>query len=386
MRAVSCDSSKSGQPLAPDRYTLTVVGGHEGIIDPFGRSLDADGDGMPGGDYVSQFTIFASMARTVHVHDVVRGPDQPVDISDTGGIPILLDDAEGVTSFEFTVEFDPSLLDVTGANLGVGLPDDWTMTPDLGTPGQLLVQASGETPLSSDTTTLVVVSAAVPPTAPSGASHVLDVSGITLNDGLLFAQADAGLHQVAYVGDATASGEYSGLDASFIARVAVGLDSGFDRFPATDPWLVGDVTRNGTLSGLDASWVARKAVGLEQTEIPDLPAEPPPAIAKSTPDVTFWPGHFVAKSLHATPTEQESTTSDTATSAEIASKRTTLKEELHAEEIHAIRAELFAAWGSDGLDDHTPESVDVDDVDPCALEQCEDDLEDTLWMRVRLLR
>ena len=72
-------------------------------------------------------------------------------------------------------------------------------------------------------------------------------------------------------GDATGNGLYGALDASFIARVAVGLDSGFDAYDRVDPILIGDVTGNGMISAFDASFVARKAVGLPQPEIPDLP-------------------------------------------------------------------------------------------------------------------
>ena len=59
-----------------------------------------------------------------------------------------------------------------------------------------------------------------------------------------------------------------------IARIGVGLDGGFSKFPRIDPHLVGDVTGNGRLSGLDAQRVASKTAGLLVEEIPDLPAGP----------------------------------------------------------------------------------------------------------------
>jgi hypothetical protein len=64
------------------------------------------------------------------------------------------------------------------------------------------------------------------------------------------------------------------MDAVGIARVAAELDEGFELFPRVDPRIVGDVTGDGTLSGLDASYVARASVGLNTPQIPALPATP----------------------------------------------------------------------------------------------------------------
>jgi hypothetical protein len=93
---------------------------------------------------------------------------------------------------------------------------------------------------------------------------------------------------VAYFGDATGNGLYSGLDAQRVARIGVGLDSGLSAYPAIDPVIVGDVTGNGGLSGLDAQRIARKAVGLPVPEIPDLRQplkldSPPAARGLATP-------------------------------------------------------------------------------------------------------
>jgi hypothetical protein len=60
------------------------------------------------------------------------------------------------------------------------------------------------------------------------------------------------------------------LDASRIARVGVGIDSGFDPFPFTDPLIIGDITGNGAISGLDASRVAQRAVGISVPAIPNI--------------------------------------------------------------------------------------------------------------------
>jgi hypothetical protein len=85
------------------------------------------------------------------------------------------------------------------------------------------------------------------------------------------ASADSGIHAVAFLGDATGNGAYSGLDAQRVARVAVGLDAGFAAYPKIDPAVIADVTSNGVLSGLDAQRIAQEAVGLDSGEIPPIP-------------------------------------------------------------------------------------------------------------------
>jgi hypothetical protein len=82
------------------------------------------------------------------------------------------------------------------------------------------------------------------------------------------ATSDAAVHAVAFFGDATGNGAYSGLDAQRVARVGVGLDRGFAAYPNIDPVILSDITGNGQLSGLDAQRIALAAVGGAVPEIP----------------------------------------------------------------------------------------------------------------------
>ena len=106
------------------------------------------------------------------------------------------------------------------------------------------------------------------------------------------ASGDDAVHAVAFLGDASGDGRYTGFDASMIARVSVGLDAGFDNYPLIDPSIIGDTTNNGALTALDAAFVARKAVGLEQNQIPNLPdlgmvVAPPPSFSRQANTVTY---------------------------------------------------------------------------------------------------
>ena len=278
---------KSGDPLLPDRYTFRLNGGPDGVLLTDGSPIDGDADGAPGGDFVEVFTVEASRGATLLLPDIIRGPGQPVELA-TGadgsrGIPISIRGASGATSIQFALDYDFSLLTIGGGTLATGLADDWELSiVSEKIPGQLFVRLNGTTPLPDHDVALVVLNAAVPTEAPIGASTLLRIDAIELAAGRnpVAGVGDQALQTVAYVGDSTGNGAYSGLDASLVARIAVGLDQGFDRFPLVDPLLIGDVTGNGEISGLDAAFVARKAVGLPQPQIPDLPfATPAPTPA-----------------------------------------------------------------------------------------------------------
>ena len=148
----------------------------------------------------------------------------------------------------------------------------------------MILEAHGTTALSAGAQQILALTAEVPLGATYGAAELLEVTNVSLNDGAIAAVGDRAIHKVAYFGDATGNRSYSGLDASWIARVAVLLDSGFDAYQFVDPVIVGDITGNGWLSGLDASDVARKSVGLSAPKIPDLPASNSPTTPVSGAD------------------------------------------------------------------------------------------------------
>jgi hypothetical protein len=204
------------------------------------------------------------------IPDFARGHRQQVNLRASGGIPISIDDASGVTDVALTVLYDPALLNVSGGAAASGLPLDWQVDVDAGTPGSAVITAHGSA-LAAGPLDLVVLAADVPAEASYGDSRVLLLSGALLNGGALAVQGDEALFSATYFGDATGNGTYSGLDAAYIARIAVNLENGLSAFPRTDPRVIADVTGNGVLSGLDASYVARKSVGLPVASIPDLP-------------------------------------------------------------------------------------------------------------------
>ena len=266
---------KTGGPLAPDTYTLTLRSAADGIIDTRGRLLDGDDDGTPGGDSVTTLTVAGPLARVLSLPDVVRGPGQPVNIPATvSGIPIRLSDGTGVESLQFTLNYDPALLTLSDATLAASLPAGSTLVANLSVAGQLRVAMSFPTPLGAGAQDLLTLSAAIPETAPYRAKQVLDLNDVSLNEGHLEAVGDDAVHLVAYFGDTTGNGTYSSLDGQRVLRQTVGLDSGFAAYPLADPVLVADITGNGAVSSLDATRVLQEVVGLDRPEIPPLPGIP----------------------------------------------------------------------------------------------------------------
>lgn len=268
---------KTGGVLAPDTYTVTLVSSAAAFQDTSGRWLDGDGDYLDGGDFAATLVVALSGDRVVALPDFARGPGQTINVPALGsGLPIVISDAAGVTAVDVWVEFDPALLSIADAAKAPGLPADWALTKNLGASNSGLVKLtlSGTTPLSGSNVPLVVLSADVPADAPYGASHLVRLTHLRVNEDAIAAQADMAIHKVTYLGDVDGDGDYGAFDAAFISRVVVELDSGFDAHDWTDPLIVGDATGDGTLSGLDASYVAQKAALLPRPEIPDLPGIP----------------------------------------------------------------------------------------------------------------
>lgn len=264
---------KTGGPLLPDTYTVTLAAqadGNDGWRDLSGGALDGNGDGTAGDSYTSTFTINAAPQRVVTLSDFSRGPGQVVNVPNTAvGLPVSINDSTDLFSVVMTMTFDPSLLNITD----VSGPEGWNSSLSQDGPGQVTITASGPA-LANGITDLFHLTATVPSAASYGATDLIRITQLMLNGGAIGGHGDAAIHEVAYLGDVTGNQQYSGMDAMYIARVAAGLDDGFSAYDRVDPRIIGDITGDGSLSGLDSHYVARKAVGLDVAQIPDIPAAP----------------------------------------------------------------------------------------------------------------
>ena len=277
---------RTGGPLLPDTYTLTVRSAANAFCDPNGATLDGNGDGTAGDNFVTSFNVTNQFQRTLSIPDFARGPDagQAINLPNTAalGIPVRIDDGSQVRSVDFTVTYDPALLTISAAELGAGLPGGWSIASNMTSPGSAVITVFGTgSDLPAGPQNLVKLVARVPDDAPYGSAAALRISNITVarNDASTIpTRGDTAVQKVAYFGDTDGDRAYTGFDAGLISRLVVNLDTGFHAFPLSDPVVVADVDGSSLIGGLDASYVAQKAVGLPRPEIPDLPANLPPLV------------------------------------------------------------------------------------------------------------
>ena len=269
--------------LPADTYTVTLRSEDNGFKgSEFGQLLDGEytgtfpsGDGTPGGDFVYTFTVAPPEPVVVSLPDFTRGPGQDVDVPlaelGGGGLPITIDDADGVTSGYMKIHYDPDLLTITAATPGLDAPEGTMVSANLDTPGEVTLAFFSPIPLWSGSAQIITLDAVVPAGAPYGEAHLLDITDLELNAGALPATDDDALHVVAFMGDANRNQRFDTEDPRLIWRVGMGLDSGFEQYPTIDPIIIADLTGDGTLSPLDCSHLMEEIVGGDSEYVPPMP-------------------------------------------------------------------------------------------------------------------
>jgi len=285
--------SNNGTPILPDgTYTVDVPShGATGFqaLNPGGGFLDGLGTGTAGGgDYMATFTIGAAAAGddVVWVPATADGPGQSLTAPGKnlvgGGYPVYLNDKSGkVTSVGVTFNYNPALLQVTGAISNSALPgSSFTLNSGLSTPGHAVLQYTGSGANSGNLVggqvplgfiTAVVPSGTSANPTPYKAKDLLTLTGIAINGGAIPAVAGNALHLVAYVGDADGNGAYSSNDAVLITQAVIQANSGFAAYPLVDPVIVADTEGAGFIPA-DAALQANEAgVGFPTASLSNPP-------------------------------------------------------------------------------------------------------------------
>lgn len=290
-------------------YTLTLRSAADGFFGAGedGTLLDGNSDRIPGDDYVQNFTVeFSNDPVVISIPNFARGPQQPVNIPamETTGIPVSFSDGGGLLSASFQIHYNPALLTITGATIAPGMPAGTSVALFSFTPGIVDILFTSQEPLPAGITRFIDLQASVPADAPYTSKHVIDITNIMLSDNVPAIDDDA-VAVVAYLGDTTANGTYSGLDATHVFRLATGADTGLEQFPLLDPAIIADVTLAGGISATDASAVLQQAAALTVPEIPPLPVPagqpvmggPDPKLSIPR-DLTAAPGQTVTIPVH----------------------------------------------------------------------------------------
>jgi Ca2+-binding RTX toxin-like protein/Tol biopolymer transport system component len=271
---------KSGGPLEPDDYTLTLFSREGGFRLTDGTLLDGNVDGNEGGDFVYHFRVEDNSARVVSLPDFARGSGQVVNLKFDNadpGIPISISDGRDVIEVEMDIVYDAERLEFWSTYVS-DLPEDWTTTVAIVESGRFRLHLSGQTPLGSGPQTLTRLLAGVPSTAPYGSTNLLTIENLlvkTQDGNEVPSLGDLAIHQVMFIGDGNADGLYTAQDAAWIAGLVEAYHTGFDAYTWIDPLIVADVNQDGRLDSEDVQWLLRKALDPTlQPEIPDpLPGE-----------------------------------------------------------------------------------------------------------------
>jgi Ca2+-binding RTX toxin-like protein len=256
---------KTGGILTPDDYTLTLSSRADSFINLQKEWLDGNLDGQSGGNVVQKFKVTNQNKRVLSLADFSRAPGHPIEVPGTNpnqGWAVSLDNGSAITQVDFTLTYNTDILGVTDLLVNPDLPDDWQIiSKNLSNPGKASISIEGTAPLTTGEVDLVFLKAQIKPTAVYGTSSLLELTSVSLNQDKVDVIGDSAVAQVAYLGDSSGNKTYSGLDASLISRLAVGLDTGLDGYPFNDPLAIADINRDGVISALDASLVAQHANG-----------------------------------------------------------------------------------------------------------------------------
>jgi len=283
---------RTGGTLPADTYVARFRSATGALRDRLGNLLDGDYSGAAGGDYVGTLVVASppAEARVLSIPDFARGYGQQVNVpaTTTTGLPITLSNAQGVGRVEFSLHYDPALLEITAATLNLALAGA-ALTFDNSTSGVVTISIESPTQFSAvnDPLTFVHLTASVPSNSPYGSKQLLDLSNVhILTSGPMPSELpaidDDGIHLAAFYGDASGSQSYNAPDATAVQRLIVGASSGFLSYPLADPHLIAEVSGNGLVQSNDVTLIQRAIVGLPAAEIPPLPILPqgsPPASA-----------------------------------------------------------------------------------------------------------
>jgi len=280
---------RTGGPLVFDSYTVTLASGPQAFKDAF-SALDGNNDGRvrPSGDNaVRRFVVNSYGGGTLSMPDFMRGPGQAIDVPATGlYLPVNFTSAGGQRSMTFTVGFDGSLLDITGARAGSGLPAGTVIdfvrktAPNGGQQARITLTLPGAATLPAGTLRLVDLVARVPNTAIYGRTQIIDLAVTRINGNAPLAAVadDDALHVVGYVGDTNGNASYAAADTTLIQRYVTKTDPGYAFWRNIDPLMVSDLDGSGAVNVLDAAMLTREinftagvAGSMDQLLIPPVP-------------------------------------------------------------------------------------------------------------------
>ena len=213
------------------------------------------------------------------------------------GIPISLSNADGIKSGEFTISFDPTMLNVTGVTIDPSLATSYpgsslilnVSKSSLGSGVAVIDFNSGTNALpNSGAIVLGGLTGSVPSAAYYNSKDLLQVSGVSLsNAGGSIASVAGGsaLHLVSYLGNASGTGSFTSADTEGLTQVLAG-GGGFAAYPLVNPYIVGNIVGAGAINSTDQSDLGKYVGGSVVAQMPTYPVGGPTNFATG-PDPTL---------------------------------------------------------------------------------------------------
>ncbi len=297
----------TGNVLPPDVDTVTLRGEFQDTAEGL---LDGDGDGTPGGNYVTTLEVATPPVSTVIVRlpDFSRGACQSVNVPPPAtGIPVTMSTGLGGSGIDLEIQFDPTLRDIQGFTLNESIAARGaTYQFSVVEQGRAMLTIGAAVSLRdvAGSFTLGTLTAEVPDDAAYDGKHVLDITNLHFfDDGPLHEELPSldndPIHVATFLGDANCNGGYNAPDVVLLQRVIVQLNTGFAAYQLADPLLLPDVTGTSALQANDATSIQCETVEFHMPNMPPLPTwlQQPPASGK---DLKL----FISQDLIAAPDQQ----------------------------------------------------------------------------------
>ena len=226
--------------------------------------------------------MFGFFIKAGNATPTVSTPDVEVPKEDIGTgiqVPINIDDATGVAGFQFTVTFDGSVLQATGAVAG-SLTTGWVVTPNTGTPGQVQIGGFDATltGLAGGTGSLLLINFTV--TGVPG-----DTTGLTLTNAIITDNLSVPIQRMVESGDLNITGYSISGTVDLVGGAGAVANTGLD--------LVGVYSGNGvTVSGETKSGTIDRSTNPNASgdySFTDLPANYTYTITPSLAGYSFTP-------------------------------------------------------------------------------------------------
>ena len=244
--------------MAEDTYTLIVSSGVNGFKAQSGALLDGNADGVTGDNYLSFIDLTSAPQAIVGIESFARAPGEQASASlgSDGVLNLNVETTETVSSIDFTLSYNPELLDIEAVNLGGEAPAGATVTYSVVAPGEIAVRFRSSTPLQAGVADFVAIDAGVVAEATYGEVGLLEVQNVTVNAGSVTSGGKSGIQVVAKLGDANGDANHSTMDSILAANLATRPNRGLASYPLIDPLVVTDVSGSGQNTMFDSALIA----------------------------------------------------------------------------------------------------------------------------------